>query len=72
MSLRLALYQCPSPAGDIELGLSVAEYALGRAAAEGADMLVMPEMFLPGYTVAPDVARDGWDAVLDRVEPREH
>lgn len=68
MSLRLALYQCPSPAGNIDLGLSVVDRALARAAAEGIDMLVLPEMFLPGYNAAPDVARDSWDNVLARVQ----
>ncbi|MEM7059562.1 MAG: carbon-nitrogen hydrolase family protein [Pseudomonadota bacterium] len=67
MTLKLALYQCPSPAGDIELGLSVVDRALARAAAEGVDMLVLPEMFLPGYNVAPDVARDSWDGIIGRV-----
>ena len=64
MSLKLALYQCPSPAGDIDRALSVVDQALAGAAAEGVDMLVMPEMFLPGYNAAPDIARDGWDVVL--------
>ena len=67
MTLRLALYQCPSPAGDIEHALQVVDLALAGAAAEGVDMLVMPEMFLPGYNTAPDSARDGWDAMLDRL-----
>ena len=49
MTLRLALLQCPSPAGDIAAGLALIGPALAQAAAAGAQMLVAPETLLPGY-----------------------
>lgn len=47
--MRIGLYQCPSPAGNLALGLEKIDVALGQAAAADVDMLVMPELFLPGY-----------------------
>ena len=67
MSLKLALYQCPSPAGDIDLALSVVDWALARAAEAGVDMLVMPEMFLPGYNADPNVPRQKWHMAQERL-----
>jgi predicted amidohydrolase len=52
---RLAVWQGPSPAGDIEAALADMASALAAAAAMGARMLVAPEVFLPGYT-HPDIA----------------
>jgi predicted amidohydrolase len=46
---RLALWQGPSPAGDIEAAFADLAAALAGAAAMGARMLVAPEVFLPGY-----------------------
>lgn len=47
--MRLALWQTPSPAGDVETGLAQLDAALRAAAAQGARMLVAPEVLLPGY-----------------------
>ena len=47
--MRLALWQAASPAGDVEAGLFGLGRALAAAAAAGADVLVGPESFLPGY-----------------------
>ena len=47
--MRLALWQTPSPAGNIETGLADLGAALRAAAAQGARMLVAPEVLLPGY-----------------------
>jgi nitrilase len=47
--MRLALWQTPSPAGDVETGLAALGAALRAAAAQGARMLVVPEVLLPGY-----------------------
>jgi 5-aminopentanamidase len=48
-ALRLALWQGPSPAGDIEGAFADLAAALEASAAMGARMLVGPEVFLPGY-----------------------
>ncbi len=47
--LRLALMQAPSPAGDCAAAFAVVERSLRAAGAAGADMLVVPESFAPGY-----------------------
>jgi predicted amidohydrolase len=52
---RLALWQGPSPAGDIEAAFADLAAALAASAAMGARMLVAPEVFLPGYN-HPDLA----------------
>lgn len=47
--MKLALYQGPSPAGNPEAAFATIEGKLLAAAAAGADMMVFPELFLPGY-----------------------
>ena len=47
--LRLALMQAPSPAGDCAAAFMAVERGLRAAGAAGADMLVVPESFAPGY-----------------------
>lgn len=47
--MRLALWQPPSPAGDAATGIAGLGAALRAAAAQGARMLVAPEVLLPGY-----------------------
>ena len=47
--MRLALWQGTSPASDIETACAQAESALAAAAALKADVLVLPEVWLPGY-----------------------
>lgn len=66
--MRIAVHQGPSPHGAAEAGLAMIGRSLGAAAAAGADVLVMPEIFLPGYN-QPDVvsaARTAadWSALL--------
>lgn len=53
--MRLALWQGNSPAADLTLALTEAEAALAAAATLGADALVLPEIWLPGYN-QPDIA----------------
>ncbi len=53
--MRLALWQGPSPQGDIPAGLAQITRALKAAAAMGVDALVVPEAYLPGYNL-PDLA----------------
>ena len=47
--MRIAIWQTPSPAGDTARALSDLTQAQTAAAAMGAQMLVTPEVFLPGY-----------------------
>lgn len=53
--MRLALWQGRSPAADLTRAVAEAEAALSAAAALGADALVLPEIWLPGYN-QPDIA----------------
>lgn len=53
--MRLALWQGTSPAADIDAACAQAEVALAAAAAMGASVLVLPEIWLPGYN-QPDIA----------------
>ena len=52
--MRLALWQGPSPAADIDAACVQAEAALAAASAMGASALVLPEVWLPGYN-QPDI-----------------
>ncbi|MGB8813959.1 MAG: nitrilase-related carbon-nitrogen hydrolase [Paracoccaceae bacterium] len=55
--MKLALWQGPSPAGDIDAAFATLSPAINAAAALGADMLVLPELFLPGYNLPTMVAQ---------------
>lgn len=50
--MRVALVQAPSPEGDIEAGLALAETMIAAAGAAGAVIVVLPESWLPGYNAA--------------------
>lgn len=52
--MKLALYQSLPTAGDTQQALARIARILNAAAAAGADMLVMPELYLPGYN-QPDL-----------------
>jgi predicted amidohydrolase len=47
--MKLALYQGPSPAGQVEAAFGRIARMLSAASTAGADLLLMPELFLPGY-----------------------
>lgn len=67
--MRLSVLQSPSPAGDVDAACAALETALRAASAAGADVLVAPEIFLPGYN-HPDIAGlalTSGDACLDRL-----
>lgn len=51
--MKLALYQGPSPAGDVEAAFGRMEALISAASAAGAGMLLLPELFLPGYGQSP-------------------
>ncbi len=63
--MRIAVLQCPSPSGDVEQALSEARMALRAASAAGAGVLVLPEVFLPGYNCADPAAAAPDAALLD-------
>ncbi len=47
--MKLGIYQTPPVQGDVEAGFARIAQQLDAAARAGADMLVAPELFLPGY-----------------------
>lgn len=57
---RLALWQGLSPGGDIAAGFGEIDRALAAAKGAGADILLMPELFLPGYNAIPMRAEATW------------
>ena len=48
-------------------GVATIETALSAAAESGADMLVLPEAFLPGYTAVPRERPEAWDEIYDDI-----
>ncbi len=48
-------------------GVATIETALSAAAESGADMLVLPEAFLPGYTAVPRERPEAWDEIHDDI-----
>ncbi|TGD42457.1 nitrilase [Pseudotabrizicola sediminis] len=56
--MRIAVWQGPSPAADLEAGLSQAKAALAAAGLMNASVLVLPEVWLPGYN-QPDIPERG-------------
>lgn len=55
--MRVALYQCPPLPLDISGNLQRLNTQAIDAAAQGAALLVCPEMFLSGYNIGPQAAR---------------
>lgn len=57
---RIALWQGPSPEGDVEAAFASLDQAMRAAAAMGARVLVAPELYLPGYNQdnLPEVAQE--------------
>lgn len=55
--MRTALLQSSGRPGSVEGNLKVLDEAAGRAAAAGAALLAVPEMFLTGYAIGDDIAR---------------
>ena len=53
--MRVALWQGPSPEGNLTAAMATLQTALKAAGAAGAVMLVAPEAYLPGYN-QPDLA----------------
>lgn len=53
--MRLALRQHPGTPGEVAANLAEVEQAAARAAGEGAELLVLPELFLTGYDLGAAV-----------------
>lgn len=66
--MRIALYQCPPLPLNVSGNLQRLALKAAEAAAQGADLLVCPEMFLTGYNIGAEAAlslaevRDGYSA----------
>jgi predicted amidohydrolase len=66
--MRIALYQCPPLPLDVSGNLERLALQASKAAEQGADVLVCPEMFLTGYNIGAEAAlslaetRDGASA----------
>ncbi|WP_206302663.1 carbon-nitrogen hydrolase family protein [Streptomyces sp. WAC 01529] len=56
-ALRTALLQSSGQLGSVAENLAALDEAAGRAAAQGAGLLVAAELFLTGYAIGDDVAR---------------
>src|SRR3954471_2348250 len=66
-TLRVALAQVDCALGDVEENLRRARREIARARAQGADLVVFPELSLTGYalgTVADDVALEPDDEAI--------
>ncbi|MET7680934.1 carbon-nitrogen hydrolase family protein [Streptomyces sp. NPDC005423] len=55
--MRTALLQSSGRPGSVAANLRVLDEAAERAAAAGAELLAVPELFLTGYAIGDDVAR---------------
>lgn len=55
--VRVGTFQCEPAAGDIAANLATLRVAAGEAAAQGLDLLLLPELFLTGYNVGVDRLR---------------
>lgn len=49
--MRIALCQTQGTPGDVEANIAAAEEAAARARAGGADLMILPEMYLSGYDI---------------------
>lgn len=56
-TLQLAVWQCPSQPLDVAGNLQRLDAQAALAAADGAQLLVCPEMFLTGYDIGADAVR---------------
>ena len=54
--MKIALYQGPGVINDPDAAFALMERRAVEAKASGADLLLMPEMFLSGYNIGPENA----------------
>ena len=55
--MKVAVYQCTSPSGDVETAFEKTRTALDWAAAANADICILPELMLPGYNQPDAIQR---------------
>lgn len=69
---RVRLCQRSPALGDVEANEATVGAAMDRAASDGVDLLVFPELFLTGYHLGDDAGRltDAAAAALDRLTDR--
>ncbi|WP_207479956.1 carbon-nitrogen hydrolase family protein [Arenibaculum pallidiluteum] len=53
--MRIALHQTAGHPGDVAANLAEADAAAAGASAAGARLLILPEMFLTGYDIGPEI-----------------
>jgi len=56
--MKIALLQTPGRINDVEGAFTHMAEAAGRARSEGAEVLLLPEMYLSGYNIGPSNARE--------------
>ena len=54
--MKLALYQGPGCLNDIQAGFTHLRAQAAKAKAQGAEILLLPEMYLSGYNIGPEAA----------------
>lgn len=54
--MKIALYQGPGCVNDLEAGFAHLRAQAVSAKAQGADLLILPEMYLSGYNIGPQAA----------------
>ncbi len=55
--MKIALYQGPGRINNVEAAFELMAQKAAEAAANGADILLLPEMYLSGYNIGPEAAR---------------
>jgi 5-aminopentanamidase len=56
-TMRIAIFQGPAESGTVARNLGLLEAHAAAAAAQGARLLICPEMFLSGYNIGAEAAR---------------
>lgn len=64
---HVAVWQAASAPSDLEANLRALDAAAGRTSADGIELLIMPEMYLTGYSIGEDVARLAAENPLEQV-----
>jgi predicted amidohydrolase len=54
--MKIALYQGPGRINDVDAAFRLMAEKAGQAAANGANLLILPEMYLSGYNIGPEAA----------------